>query len=392
MPTVKLTKKLIELYAVPTRPIELYDSERRGLICKITPTGNRIFLVGYRSADGTKRKPRIGVFGQITLDQAREAAGKLLAKVSLGEDPSRDRRSSRAGLTVTALCDRFLTAYAEQHSKPSYLKQQKRMLETRIKPVLGTTKVSAVIRHDVMDIHHKLRATPYEANRVLALLSVVFKQAELWGMRTEGSNPCRLVKKYKEKRRERLLSDAEVAAIFKALKIAERDEVELSGALLAIRLLFATACRASEITGLRWAFVDQARAEIVWPDSKTGSFKKPLTEEIRTLLEAAPKSDGAAHVCIGSRADGCLTHSMLAKTWERILGQAGVSSCGLHAIRHRVATDIANSGASIQDGMRLTGHKAVQTYARYLHAEDDRVREAAESVSIRRQSITKDST
>lgn len=223
------------------------------------------------------------------------------------------------------------------------------------------------------------------------MLSVVFKQAELWGMRAEGSNPCRLVKKYKEKRRERLLSDVEVSLIFQALDNAQRDTTEPAGALLAIRLLFATACRASEITGLRWDFVDQVRSEIVWPDSKTGSFKKPLTEEIRTLLEAAPKSDGAQHVCIGSHVDGCLSHSVLAKTWERILGQAVVPHCGLHAIRHRVATDIANSGASIQDGMRLTGHKAVQTYARYLHAEDDRVREAAESVSGRRQLIIRGS-
>ena len=95
MLTVKLTKKLIELYPTPEKPVELYDSERRGLICKITPAGNRVFLVAYRSADGTKRKPRIGTFGQITLDQARETAGNLLAKVSLGENPSRDRRSSR---------------------------------------------------------------------------------------------------------------------------------------------------------------------------------------------------------------------------------------------------------------------------------------------------------
>jgi integrase len=391
MPTVKLTKKLIALHPTPEKSIELYDSERRGLICKITPNGSRVFLVNCRSADGTKRKPRIGVFGQITLDQAREAAGKLLAKVSLGEDPSRDRRSSRAGLTVTALCDRFLTAYAEQHSKPSYLKQQKRMIETRIKPELGTTKVSAIIRHDVMDLHHKLRVTPYEANRVLALLSVIFKQAELWGMRPEGSNPCRLVKKYKEKRRERLLSDAEVSVIFQALDNAQRDKTEPLGALLAIRLLFATACRASEITGLRWDFVDKARAEIVWPDGKTGSFKKPLTGEIQALFEASPKSEGIPYICVGSHADGCLSNSVLAKTWERILGQAGVHHCGLHAIRHRVSTDIANSGASIQDGMRLTGHKAVQTYARYLHAEDDRVREAAESVSTRRQSIIRSS-
>jgi len=290
---------------------------------------------------------------------------------------------------VTAICDRFLAVHAQQHSKPSYLKQQKRMIEVRIKPEIGTTKVSVLTRHDVMAFHHKLRATPYEANRVLALLSVIFKHAELWGLRPEGTNPCRLIKKYKEKRRERLLSDNEVAAIFRELDNAEAARTETAGALLAIRLLFATACRAGEIIGLRWDFVDQARAEIVWPDSKTGGFKKPLTEEIQALLVSAPRSEGIPFVCVGSSADGNLSHSALAKAWERVLEQAGTARCGLHAIRHRVATEIANSGVSIQDGMRLTGHKAVQTYVRYLHAEDDRVREAAEEVSKRRQSIVR---
>jgi hypothetical protein len=110
------------------------------------------------------------------------------------------------------------------------------MIEVRIKPEIGTTKVSALTRHDVMALHHKLRATPYEANRILALLSVIFKHAELWGLRTEGSNPCRLVKKYKEERRERLLSDEEVSTIFRELNNAESASTETPGALLAIRL------------------------------------------------------------------------------------------------------------------------------------------------------------
>ena len=386
MPTVKLTKRLIEEYQPPEEAVELYDSAQRGLICKVTPAGSRVFLVHYRSPDGTKRKPRIGIFGQITLDQARQAAERMLAHVSLGEDPSRQRQDSRLAPTVATLCDRFLVDHAEHHSKPSYLKQQKRMIETRIKPSLGSTKVSAVSRQDVIRVHHKLRKTPYEANRVLALLSVIFKHAELWGMRKEGTNPCRLVARYKERRRERLLWDTEVAAIFKTLKQAEIDGSENAASLLAIRLLFATACRAGEILGLRWEFIDEAKNQIVWPDSKTGELRKPLTREIRELLASAPRVNGFPYVCAIEPAKA-LTLNVLEQAWRRVLVAAEVPHCGLHAIRHRVATDIANSGVSIQDGMRLIGHRSVQTYLRYLHAEDDRAAKAAETVSQRRQAM-----
>jgi hypothetical protein len=40
------------------------------------------------------------------------SAGNVLANVSLSEDPSRNRRSSRLGLTVTALCDHFVAVHA----------------------------------------------------------------------------------------------------------------------------------------------------------------------------------------------------------------------------------------------------------------------------------------
>ncbi|HRM95088.1 MAG TPA: tyrosine-type recombinase/integrase, partial [Alicycliphilus sp.] len=58
---------------------------------------------------------------------------------------------------------------------------------------------------------------------------------------------------------------------------------------------------------------------------------------------------------------------------------------GTHGIRHRAATDIANSGIPLKVGMALTAHKAVSMFMRYVHTEDDPVRAAAEKVAARRQ-------
>ncbi len=62
---------------------------------------------------------------------------------------------------------------------------------------------------------------------------------------------------------------------------------------------------------------------------------------------------------------------------------------GTHGIRHRSATDIANSGVPLKVGMALTAHKTVAMFMRYVHTEDDPVRQAAELVATRRQTITK---
>ena len=75
------------------------------------------------------------------------------------------------------------------------------------------------------------------------------------------------------------------------------------------------------------------------------------------------------------------------KGWRRILERAGLPHIGTHGIRHRSATDIANSGIPVKVGMALTAHKTVTMFMRYVHTEDDPVRAAADAVASRRQGL-----
>src|SRR5262249_35050326 len=123
---------------------------------------------------------------------------------------------------------------------------------------------------------------------------------------------------------------------------------------------------------------------IVWPDTKTGALRKPITREIADLLARAERIIGNPFVCVGIKDRGVpLSMNTLQAAWRRILKRARVEHCGLHAIRHKAATEIANAGLPLQIGMRLTGHKTAATYLRYLHAEREQVRAAAEQVSAR---------
>jgi len=60
--------------------------------------------------------------------------------------------------------------------------------------MLAAPKVADVTRADVAQLHHDFRHIPYQANRTLGVLSKMFNLAELWGLRAEGANPCRLVR------------------------------------------------------------------------------------------------------------------------------------------------------------------------------------------------------
>jgi site-specific recombinase XerD len=69
-----------------------------------------------------------------------------------------------------------------------------------------------------------MSAKPYQANSTLAMLSKFFSWAEKHGLRPDGSNPCRHVEKYREARRERFLSQAELARLGDALREAELEK------------------------------------------------------------------------------------------------------------------------------------------------------------------------
>ncbi len=51
--------------------------------------------------------------------------------------------------------------------------------------------IADLTRADVAQLHHQFRDRPYQANRSLAVLSKMMNLAEAWGLRLDGSNPCR---------------------------------------------------------------------------------------------------------------------------------------------------------------------------------------------------------
>ena len=97
------------------------------------------------------------------------------------------------------------------------------MLARVILPTLGNHRVTEVTRADIARIHHDLRHIPYDANRCLEIISKMFNLAEMWGLRPDGSNPRKHIKKYPEEKRERFLSPAELKRVGEVLREMEEE-------------------------------------------------------------------------------------------------------------------------------------------------------------------------
>jgi len=153
-------------------------------------------------------------------------------------------------------------------------------------------------------------------------------------------------------------------------------------------LQFAFAGRGCEIVSLEWEWVNFAERKIEWPDSKTGSMDKVMSEEAFKLLSTAHRSPGCPYVCpVIFDPTEPLSWKRYYHAWKRFLRRAGVRHAGTHAIRHRAATEIASSGVPIKDGMAMTGHKTVEMFLRYVHPDEKRVRKSAERVSAQRRKL-----
>lgn len=389
MAKIKLTKSAVDAAQPQAQAIELRDTLVPGFLCKITPAGRKVFMLQYRTNAGERRKPALGLFGELTVEQARSLAQEWLAQVRRGGDPAADKAEARQAPTVEELCKKFMEDYSKKRNKPSTRVGYQGVIDRCIIPLLGCKKVHDVKRPDVAGLMEKLSYKQTEANKAFSILRKMFNMAEVWGYRPDGTNPCRHVPMFPAGKSTHLISDDDMGKLFRQLDKIEVEGLENYVIPLAIRLQFEFAARRSEIVTLEWEWVDLENRRVVWPDSKTGGMSKPMSEEAYRLLSTAPRQEGNPYVLPSPRHPAQhLTTGEYYGGWCRVLKAAGATHVGTHGIRHRSATDIANSGIPVKVGMALTAHKTVVMFMRYVHTEDDPVREAAELVANRRKAIT----
>ncbi|MXW91184.1 MAG: tyrosine-type recombinase/integrase [Rhodospirillaceae bacterium] len=167
-------------------------------------------------------------------------------------------------------------------------------------------------------------------------LSRLFTLAEVWGLRPDGSNPCRHVRRFREEKCERFLSDAEYARLGAALKAGEAQGLEPPEVIAAIRLLMLTGCRRSEILTLHWDHVDLEAGDLRLPDSKTGAKTVHLGDPAIAVLRAIPRRDGDPFVIAGSAPGRPMKD--LHHYWQRIRRRAGLEGVRIHDLRHPYAS------------------------------------------------------
>jgi integrase len=377
----KITKRSIDALRPAADGAEavLWDSELKGFGVRVQRGGTKSYLLHYRAGTGRGaplRKLTIGRHGSPwTPEAARSEAKRLLGMIEDGADPAADKLAHKQAPTMAALAERFLAEHADAKRKGSTAAEYRRLLGKLILPALGGRKVADVTRADINKLHHANRAAPYQANRTLAVLSKMFNLAEQWSLRPDGSNPCRHVEKFTERKRERMLSPAELARLGDALAAYDGSPYPVA----AIKLLIFTGARLGEVRELQWDWIDLERGEASLPDSKSGAKILHLPPPALAVLTELPRLDGNPHVIAGAKPGAALVN--LEKPWLTIRAAAGLDNVRLHDLRHAFASVAASSGMGLPIIGKMLGHTQAATTHRYAHLASDPVKAAAAVVA-----------
>jgi integrase len=369
----KITKRAVEKLA---QGETLFDTDVPGFYVR-RQIKRPSYGIKFR-LNGRQGSFAIGTHGIFSPDQARRKARELLVGVQNGIDPREEKRRQKQGLTVADAIKRFLTTHTERLSKPETQKQYNRLLKSIVTPKLGKKKLKEVTLNDIERLHAAHEDTPYQANRMLAILSKLFNQAEKWGERDQGSNPCRHVDRYPEKSRERFLSGDELRNLAATLNASWPEEnsgqnsettpLASPHCIAAIWLLLLTGARLNEILTLKWEFLSDDLTSARLPDSKTGTKTIYFSEPAQNILQRLPKIEGNEFVIAGRKEGRHLVN--LRKPWQRILDAANIRDARLHDLRHTYASYGAMNGLNQPLLMKLLHHTQSQTTEKYLHLQD----------------------
>jgi integrase len=387
----------------------IYDDKVKGFGLRVTAAGAKAFILRYR-INGLERRLTIGAYGpqEWSVQAARKRAGELKRDVSSGIDPLAEKIEKRTAPTVADLCDRYI-ADVLPRKRASTQRDYSSRIRTVIRPALGKKKVADVRRTDIDRMHRRHAATPYQANRALAITSAMFSFA-INQLEWRMDNPCRGIERFAEEKRVRYLSVDEIRRLTVALSdfpdvLADRaakrrgmnvkpetvEKARRHGKAVAdiIRLCLLTGCRRGEALNATWDQFNLETAEWIKPGSTTKQktmHTAPLSDAaaalLRDMLADAPKGEdgkpATRYLFPGAKPEAPLVD--IKKEWTMLRKVAELGDARLHDLRHTYASIIASAGGSLPLIGALLGHSNPVTTHRYAHLFSDPLRQAANTV------------
>jgi integrase len=398
----KLTTTTVKQLKPQDKPYEVRDTETKGFLLRVQPTGRQTFYFSYRNQQGKKARSKIGVVGNITLQQARDEALRMAGRVSSGTDVQAEKKRIRAesAQSLKNTLGHFIESnYApwvktNRKSGESTLASINRHFETWFPHQLPEISVLMVENWRTEKLDKGMM--PSTVNRNVAALRAVLSKALEWGI--VDHHPLERLKPLKidNSPKVRFLSKEEQENLTKALenRDSEIKEARARGNQFRLKrgydplpsltpLRFAdhlepmitlslkTGMRRGELFDLLWNDIDldSARVTIRAEISKSNRTRHiPLSPiALNTLKEWKAQYENLNsqdRIFMNSKGD---RFDNINKAWRTILKDSNISEFRWHDMRHDFASKLVMRGVPLNTVRELCGHTDMNTTLRYAH-------------------------
>lgn len=316
---LKFTKRALLAVEPPEagKRLTVYDIEIPKLAMRVTSSGSRTFYVVKR-AGASMSWVKLGGFPEMTVEQARSEAQKVLGKFASGADPAAARRAIRQEPTFNAMLSEMLEkkrkrngAHITERTKKDYLDTARLHMGS-----IANAKLSQVTRSAVTSIHRQVsKNSPRQADKAVAIISSVFNFAADHE-HFSGINPAGRIQKNEIVERDRFAQASELPYLFGALNKSAQGHFFL--------LALLTGARRSNVQAMTWHDIDfESR---VWrvDMTKNGTPQNvTLSNEAIEILKLRKRSaKGSPFVFPGTGKTGHLVE--LKKAWAAVLRHASL--------------------------------------------------------------------
>ena len=317
-----------------TKRIEIHDLGKPGLYLVVQPSGRKSWAVRYRQR-GTGKNRKYTLQGFPSLATARQLAQKALDRIAEGHDPAADKQAERqkAATSQSNDVDTAFRLFLDKRLRTRSGRPIRESTRVEIARLLGYRRDptgllddwlpsgNGVLRHwkgrplqsiKPVDVRALLEAVsargPIVANRTLTVLKTFFT----WHVRRDPDlltrSPCDGIDAPTPESggRERVLSDAELAAVWRAAAAMGYPYGRM------VQMLVLTGCRRDEVRDALWAEFDMSEQRWLIPGGRTKNghgHLVPITDTMAEILDALPRiqgRDGKTHLLFSFSGNGVM--------------------------------------------------------------------------------------
>src|SRR5262245_22768928 len=352
---MKITARTVTALKLPKdRNDAIYfDDDMPGFGLRLRISGQQVrrsWVAQYRSL-GRTRRVLLGSAEILGAEQARAAAKKVLARVTLGHDPQAEKaaRRQKDAHSLKGVVGDYL-AFKQTTVRPRTYAEIARYLTGHFFQPLHNVPIDQIARRDVAARLTKITTENGSITASRARIALSGFYAWAMGQGLAESNPIVGTTRPQEaKPRDRVLSDAELAAIWNACDDDAFGKV--------IKLLILTGARRAEVGGMRWSEIDFERGVWVIPAERVKNGRQhtlPLTSLAMSIIQSVPKRIDRDHL-FGTHSDAGLSHwHQKAELDQRL----SIKPWRVHDLRRTCATGMADIGTAPHVVEQILNHQS----------------------------------